>query len=125
MIGWQVIGADKLAHQFAAAAAQSVARVPTALAQCGLLVVRTAKQKAPVDTGFLRSAIQMSPPTQTHVDVVAHASYSAYQELGTSRMKAQPFMRPALDENREEFERILGNEVVDASLHTVGIIGTP
>ena len=33
--------------------------------------------------------------------------YGIYQELGTSQMGAQPFMRPAVEANRRGFERAL------------------
>lgn len=54
-------------------------------------VVLYAKAYAPVDTGYLRDHIERQGDT-----VVSLASYSTYQEYGTSRMQAQPFMRPAI-----------------------------
>ncbi len=35
--------------------------------------------------------------------VVAPVEYSIWHEIGTSKMKAQPFMKPALDEEKEPF----------------------
>lgn len=37
--------------------------------------------------------------------------YGIFPELGTSKMAAQPFMRPALDTKRNEALRIFGEEV--------------
>ncbi|GAA0187996.1 HK97-gp10 family putative phage morphogenesis protein [Glutamicibacter creatinolyticus] len=69
----------------------------------------TAKALAPVDTGFLRSAVKSSDLRNVSQDspeaeVRAGASYSVYQELGTSRMAPQPFMGPAADKHTPAFE---------------------
>lgn len=62
-------------------------------------VQSTAIQLCPVDTGRLQGTIEY------HLDedsdgvfgiVAAHTEYAAFVELGTSRMAAQPYLRPAL-----------------------------
>lgn len=40
--------------------------------------------------------------------VVAGTNYSGYVEVGTRKMEAQPFMKPALDSVMEEFIKDLG-----------------
>lgn len=35
-------------------------------------------------------------------------SYAWYLEMGTTKMEARPYLRPALDNNREAIKRILG-----------------
>jgi hypothetical protein len=50
----------------------------------------TAKKYAPVDTGLLRSSIHQEFPGD---DIIAQI---AYQELGTYKMAAQPFMAPMM-----------------------------
>ena len=57
-----------------------------------------AKRYAPVDTGRLRSSITTTPkyPSNT-ITVSDGVQYGFYQEYGTTRMKPQPFMRPALN----------------------------
>lgn len=61
-----------------------------------------ARRLCPVDTGLLRSTIDVRPdgnnPKRVNVKVATH--YWRYQEFGTSRMKAQPFLRPALRRRR-------------------------
>jgi HK97 gp10 family phage protein len=111
VISFTVDGARKVAQRFAAAAVASTRKLDS-LDKAALLVTRSAKIKAPVDTGFLKSAIQPERPSYWEADVVSHAEYSIYQEVGTSKMKAHPFMRPALDENREQIQKLIGNEVV-------------
>jgi HK97 gp10 family phage protein len=56
-----------------------------------------AQRLCPVDTGFLRSTIGYSYDAQNkRLNLYADAPYALFQELGTSRHKAQPYMRPAL-----------------------------
>lgn len=58
----------------------------------------TARQLAPVDTGYLRSSITGDTEVGGQTvrgEVTAGANYAIYVEKGTSRMAAQPFMRPA------------------------------
>lgn len=103
-----------------------------ALGQACALVERTAKQKAPKDTGALRQSITSEVRNLEGV-VFTPLYYAPYVEYGTglfaeqggrtdvpwwykddkgewhktSGQHPQPFMRPALDENREQILRIL------------------
>ena len=107
-----------------------------ALGKACALVERSAKQKAPKGTGELRRSItsKIEEDGDELVGVVyTPLEYAPYVEFGTglfaeeggrkdvpwnykddkgdwhstSGQKPQPFMRPALDENREEVLRIL------------------
>jgi HK97 gp10 family phage protein len=60
-----------------------------------------AREKAPVDTGFLRDHIKALHFAK-HSRVDATAKYSGYLEFGTYRMKAQPFLRPAIREGQRQ-----------------------
>ncbi len=63
-----------------------------------LAVEGHAKRYAPVDTGRLRSSIITSPKYPADKIIVADGvKYGIHQEFGTTKMKAQPFMRPALN----------------------------
>ena len=68
-----------------------------------------AKRLAPVDTGRLRASIHTFPTKPSNVITVSDGvSYGAFQEYGTSKMKAQPFIRPARDiALAEDFPRIV------------------
>ena len=97
------------------------------------LVERSAKRKAPKDTGALRRSITSKVDGLTGI-VFTPLEYAAYQEFGTGLFaengngrkdvpwnyqddkgewhstrgqKPQPFMRPALNENRTEIIRII------------------
>ena len=56
-----------------------------------------AKQKAPVDTGFLKENI-VTEYQPNEAIIHARAGYAAYQEFGTRFISAQPFMRPMMTE---------------------------
>lgn len=59
-----------------------------------------------VVTGLLRASITWRPGIDAqspYVDIGSAVEYAAYVELGTSRMAARPFLRPALDAARVSF----------------------
>lgn len=68
-----------------------------------------AKARAPVDTGHLRSSITSRPLESTRWVVESPAQYSVFQEFGTSRMAAQPFMTPAAEMVAPQLLRALGS----------------
>jgi HK97 gp10 family phage protein len=106
------------------------------------LVERSAKQKAPKDTGALRRSIT-SEVREEGGEVIGVVftplEYAPYVEYGTglfaekggrsdvpwcyqddkgewhstSGMKPQPFMGPALNENREQIKRVLKEAITD------------
>lgn len=69
----------------------------------GYMVEGFAKIKCPVDTGNLRSSIHTELTEQRDdyaaAEVSPSANYGGYVELGTSRSRKQPYLRPAADEN--------------------------
>ena len=86
--------------------------VPPAALQRGLaaaafFVEGAAKVKAPVDTGFLRNSIQTLSVTSREAVIGVGAEYGVYQEMGTRFMRAQPIMRPALENNQERIARLI------------------
>lgn len=108
-----------------------------ALGKACALVERAAKQKAPKGTGELRRSITSKVENGEGV-VFTPLEYAPYVEFGTglfaenggrmdvpwhyqddegewhstSGMKPRPYMRPALDENREEILRILKEGII-------------
>jgi HK97 gp10 family phage protein len=65
------------------------------------VILEYAQDLCPVDTGFLRDSGHLVPE-ESDVSIVFDAEYASYVEFGTSRMEAQPFLRPALDEAQDE-----------------------
>lgn len=43
--------------------------------------------------------------------VGTNVKYAKFQELGTVKMKAQPFLRPGIENNQAEFEAIIQDEL--------------
>ena len=114
----------------------SLDNIEDALGKACALVERSAKQKAPKDTGKLRRSITSkvkSNGSDIQGVVYTPLEYAPYVEFGTglfaesggrkdvpwnyrddkgewhstSGIKPQPFMRPAVNENREEILRKL------------------
>jgi len=69
----------------------------------GARIVEThAKVYCPVDTGTLRNSIMVDEVTPDKAVIAPHTDYAEHVEFGTSRMAAQPYMRPALDQHEGE-----------------------
>lgn len=72
------------------------------------LVQRTAKGMSPVDTGYLKRSISRETKgrgASVVGRVFTATEYAIYQEFGTSKMIAQPFMFPALDAHNKDIQR--------------------
>ena len=114
------------------------AALKKSLETAALLVERSAREKAPKDTGALRRSIRSKVEGLEGI-VYTPLEYAPYIEYGTglfaegngrkdvpwnyqddkgnwhstSGLKPQPFMRPSLDENRQKILEILKEGVMD------------
>ena len=114
----------------------SNANIEEALGTCCAIVEKSAKQKAPKDTGALRRSITSKVEDNQGI-VFTPLEYAPYDEYGTglfaesggrkdvpwnyqddegkwhstSGQKPQPFMRPALEENKALIKQILKEEL--------------
>jgi len=71
--------------------------------EAGARIVETyAKLTVTEDTGTLKSSIMVDSVTPMEAIIGPHTDYAEHVEFGTSRMEAQPYMRPALDEHEGE-----------------------
>lgn len=69
-------------------------------------IERKAKQKAPVDTGFLRQKIYSEKIDDLTAEAGSKANYSVYVDKGTRRpQKPQPFFTPAVESERAQFKK--------------------
>lgn len=83
--------------------------------QFGKMFEEQAKATCPVDTGYLREHIGYHADSGG-CEIWSDAPYSAYQEYGTSRMRAQPYFEAALVNAYTEIEggmRALADEFMD------------
>lgn len=82
-----------------------------ALSAAAFQVRAVAQTLAPVDTGALKNSIGTERKSRFTYWVADGVEYGIYQEFGTSRMAAQPFMVPAVEQVSKDFERML-SEIV-------------
>lgn len=92
--------------------------ITDALIEIGVTVEGEAAKRAPVGTpesthkkgyrgGSLRQSITSQLVDDNKVAIGTNIEYATYVELGTSKMKAKPYLRPALDDKRDEIPKIL------------------
>lgn len=90
--------------------------IERALEAIGLTAEGYAKKKAPVGTpestgipgyigGTLRNSISHDVKDNT-VYIGTNVYYAVYVELGTVRMKAQPYLRPAVTDHLDNYKNI-------------------
>ena len=108
------------------------AAIERALIQCGMIAEGYAKLLCPVDTGRLRGSIVYatstshsegeSPaepedytpkgtPPKGEVIIGTNVEYGPSVELGTSKRKAKPFLRPAIENHSSEYKEIIESEL--------------
>ena len=81
--------------------------IDKALEMCGLKAEGYAKMICPVDTGNLRNSITHTPGEDKSEYIGTNVEYGPYVELGTSRTKAQPYLRPAVQDHTDVYARIM------------------
>ena len=65
-----------------------------------------AQQNAPVDTGHLKRSIGLNmTDSGMSAEVEPTAEYAPYPEFGTRFMEAQPYLKPAFDDQKEKFKK--------------------
>lgn len=134
MISLKLQGLDALKAQLQELKAEAAGKALARAARKAFLPVLAAAQAlAPVDTGLLRDSIKITVVRPQGGDAVVQvglrvaASKGAvklgrmtisahwrwhFVELGTSKMAAKPFFRPALDQNAQQVLDTLREELV-------------
>ena len=104
-------GGKELADKFKSIGKQVYTQQEQAVMQAGMLVERDAKINVPVDTGRLRSSIatRLSESSSNNIsaEVGTNVQYAKSVEYGTSRMGAQPYLYPALENNKQKILKML------------------
>lgn len=78
-----------------------------ALTSMGMACETYAKRDCPVDTGRLRNSMKYEVVMDEEaVYIGTEVEYGKYVELGTSKMRAQPFLKPAATEHTEEYRSL-------------------
>lgn len=86
--------------------------VERALTRIGLAAEGYAKKECPVDTGNLRNSITNEVrSSEKAVYIGTNVEYATYVELGTTRTKAKPYLKPAATEHSTVYKRIMEEEM--------------
>jgi HK97 gp10 family phage protein len=80
--------------------------MPVALEKCALVAENYAARLCPVDTGRLRGSISHAV-TNNEAYIGTNVEYGPYVELGTTRTRAQPFLRPAVADHIDQYKQII------------------
>lgn len=83
------------------------------LTEIGKSVVSHAQERVPVDTGALRDSIETTVEGDT-LTVGSDKEYAAAVETGTYRMAARPYLKPAMAEYGDEYERTMRDALENA-----------
>lgn len=81
-----------------------------AMETVGLTAEGYAKRICPVDTGRLRNSIVhqlMESGDDIEVYIGTNVEYGPTVEMGTSKQKAQPFLRPAATKHAKQYQSII------------------
>lgn len=81
---------------------QAESKLPEIIRKNTLSIERKAKKYAPVDTGQLRRSI-VSDCNENKGEVNVGVEYGDFVEHGTRKMTAQPYLKPAINEQQEKF----------------------
>lgn len=76
-----------------------------AVKELGTIAFKSARQIVPVDTGRLKTSIEVEFERQNLIskaEIGTDVPYAGYVEYGTSRQRAQPYMRPSLTQARRQ-----------------------
>lgn len=100
----KVIGLEKIEKKLKKnVKQQDVKRV---VKQNGSEMQEKAQRNCPVDTGTLKRSIGLEITDGGNTaEVEPGANYGGYVELGTRKMQAQPYLKPAFDEQKVQFRK--------------------
>lgn len=127
----RLVGVRETAARMVAIPGRMAQRRPVrvALRAAGEVIREGAAQRAAVDTGLMRRSISVRQGVSrklwesVHVGVTRRAFYWKFVEFGTSRMAAQPFMRPAFEGEQQAALRAFEREfpaAVDDAIRSIG-----
>ena len=98
----KITGDKELQKQIKTLGKKSIQALKVAMLKSAILVEGTAKENAPYRFGRLRASITHDPLTATSTTqkVGSDVEYAPWQEYGTAKMPAHPYLLPALKTNR-------------------------
>jgi len=106
-MGNDIQGLDKLMRQLDSLGKLDVAKSSVV----GMTIIKDRSvELAPEDTGFLKrshSVVETEDGAELHID----APYAIDVEMGTWKMTAQPFIRPAIDNTQDQVEQAIADDI--------------
>jgi HK97 gp10 family phage protein len=115
-------GVGELVELLQGLAEEGLQRAREELQMTGLEMESTAKELAAVDTGRMRSSIRSISALDANgmeVTIFTDVEYAPYQEFGTRKMPAHPFMVPAAEQHaqglHDRLTEIIAEEVAKVS----------
>ena len=119
----EIKGLDSLMAKLNAMGGNVLDALEKATKQTALAAQADARDNAPVDTGNLKQSISTEHERSREAatsTVYTNVEYGLYQEIGTVKMAAHPYMMPALNANKSTFEQLARKELETAIKRTAG-----
>ena len=121
----QIKGLDSLMAKLNAMGGNVLDALGKAVEQTTQAAISDAEANVAVDTGMLKQSIVHGSDVVYNTDSVTgivgtSAYYAIYQEMGTVKMAAHPFLMPALNANKSTFEQLARKELETAIKRTAG-----
>lgn len=113
-------GADEVVKMLADMGQSAEDVLQSAAEAGGKIALDDAKMRCPVDTGRLKNSLYLeklkkSPgKADVKVSIGKNEYYGVFVELGTSKSEAKPFLRPAVDENKDRIAKAINEAVLKA-----------
>lgn len=120
-----VEGAKELAGMFGDMVDVAIKILDDAAKAAADLVLADARRRVPIDTGALRDSLEIKTEKRRKNTKITYqirskgvsqggVRYAFAVENGVKGQKAQPFLRPAIDENRTKIRQVINQSIVDA-----------
>lgn len=101
----------KMENDFSALVEEAAfSQIERALEKVGLTAERYAKLACPVDTGRLRNSISHTHDKNTAY-IGTNVEYAPYVEMGTKKMAARPYLKPAIADHIREYKNTIEQEL--------------
>ena len=112
----EIKGLDGLMAKLNAMGGNVLDALDKAVEQTTQVAISDAEANVAVDTGMLKQSIVHGSDVVRGSDSVTgivgtSAYYAIYQEMGTVKMAAHPYMMPALNDNKSTFEYLAKREL--------------
>ena len=112
----EIKGLDRLMSKLNAMGGNVLDALGKAVEHTTQVAISDAEANVAVDTGMLKQSIVHGSDVVYNTDSVTgivgtSAYYAIYQEMGTVKMAAHPYMMPALNDNKSTFEYLAKREL--------------